>query len=247
MRGSGFENAMAPGAEVENPRRTMPFALATGLIACAILYALVQFVTVATIGARTSEYPLADTASVLLSHGGLFVAIAVMMSTYGWLAGDILLSPRIVYSFAKTGDAPHFLAKIHSGFHTPALAMLVYATLTWMLAVTGTFLWVAAIAAASSLILYIGVCASLIRLRKLAPNKDAFRVPFGPALAIIAICISLVLITALDIRASPVDEHNGVFGNCKLVVGKASLTSAAAGTGDDKSDQRFKVIGLVLT
>jgi basic amino acid/polyamine antiporter, APA family len=197
---SGFENAMAPGAEVENPRRTMPFALATGLIACAILYALIQFVTVATIGTRASEYPLADTASLLLRHGGLFVAIAVMMSTYGWLAGDILLSPRIVYSFAETGDAPHFLAKIHSGFHTPALAMLVYAALTWMLAVTGTFLWVAAIAGASSLILYIGVCASLIRLRKLAPNRDAFRVPFGPALAVVAICISLALITALDTR-----------------------------------------------
>ena len=197
---SGFENAMAPGAEVENPRRTMPFALATGLIACAILYMLVQFVTVATIGTIASEYPLADTASKLLSHGGLFVAVAVMMSTYGWLAGDILLSPRIVYSFAETGDAPHFLARIHSGFHTPALAMLVYAALTWMLAVTGTFLWVAALAAASSLILYIGVCASLIRLRKLDPHREAFRVPFGPALAVIAICISLALISALNVR-----------------------------------------------
>lgn len=197
---SGFENAMAPGAEVKDPRRTMPFALVTGLIGCAILYALVQFVAVATIGTKASEYPLAETASVLFSHGGLFIAVAVMMSTYGWLAGDILLSPRIVYSFAETGDAPHFLARIHSGFHTPAIALFVYAALTWMLAVTGTFLWVAAIAAASSLILYIGVCASLIRLRKLAPNRDAFRVPFGPTLAIIAICISLALISALDVR-----------------------------------------------
>ncbi len=197
---SGFENAMAPGAEVKNPRRAMPFALATGLIACAILYALVQFVTVATIGTRASEYPLADTASVVLSHGGLFVAVAVMMSTYGWLAGDILLSPRIVYSFAETGDAPHFLAKIHSGFHTPALAMLVYSVLMCMLAVTGTFLWVAAIGAASSLVLYCGVCASLIRLRRLNPKKDAFRIPFGPVLAVVAICISIALISALEIR-----------------------------------------------
>lgn len=78
---SGFENAMAPGAEVKDPRRTMPFALATGLIVCSIVYALVQFVAVATIGTRPSEYPLADTASVLLSHGGLFVAVAVMIST----------------------------------------------------------------------------------------------------------------------------------------------------------------------
>jgi amino acid transporter len=197
---SGFENAMAPGAEVKDPRRTMPFALVTGLVVCAVLYALVQFVTVATIGTTPSEYPLADTASVLVRHGGLFVAVAVMMSTYGWLAGDILLSPRIVYSFAETGDAPALLARIHSGFHSPTLALFVYAALTWMLAVTGTFLWVAAIAAASSLILYCGVCASLIRLRKLNPKRDAFRVPFGPILAVVAICISIALISALDIR-----------------------------------------------
>jgi amino acid transporter len=197
---SGFENTMAPGAEVKDPRRTMPFALWTGIVACAALYALVQFVAVATIGTKPSEYPLADTASVLLSHGGLFVALAVMVSTYGWLAGDILLSPRIVYSFAETGDAPQFLAKIHSGFHTPALALFAYAALTWILAITGTFLWVAATAAASSLVLYSGVCASLIRLRKMNPNKDAFRVPFGPVLAIVAICISLALVTALELR-----------------------------------------------
>jgi basic amino acid/polyamine antiporter, APA family len=197
---SGFENAMAPGAEVKDPRRTMPFALVTGLVACAVLYALVQFVTVAIIGTRPSEYPLADTASVLVRHGGLFVAVAVMMSTYGWLAGDILLSPRIVYSFAETGDAPEFLARLHPDFHTPALAVFVYAAMTWMLAVTGTFLWVAAIAAASSLILYCGVCASLIRLRKAHLTRDAFRVPFGPVLAVVAICISLALISALEVR-----------------------------------------------
>jgi hypothetical protein len=40
----------------------------------------------------------------------------------------------------------------------------------------------------------------LIRLRKLNPKRDAFRVPFGPILAVVAICISIALISALDIR-----------------------------------------------
>jgi APA family basic amino acid/polyamine antiporter len=96
---SGFENTMAPGGEVKAPRRTMPFALVTGLVACAILYALVQFVTVATIGTKPSEYPLADTASVLLSYGGLFIAVAVMMSTYGWLAGTFF---SLLASFTRS-------------------------------------------------------------------------------------------------------------------------------------------------
>jgi len=200
---AGFEDTLAPTGEVKDPRRTLPFALATGLLVCATVYALIQFVTVATIGTNTAAHPLAvsDTASVLLEHGGsLFVALGVMISTYGWISGNILTSPRIIYSFAESGDAPALFAKLHSQNQTPALAVVVYAVLSWVLAVTGTFLWVAALGAASSLILYSGVCASLIRLRRLRPAAQAMRVPFGPVLAVGAILISLALISALDFR-----------------------------------------------
>ncbi len=198
---SGFENTLAPSGEVKEPRRTAPFALFTGLAICAVVYALIQYVTVATIGARISEYPLADAASVLVGSIGVqLVAAAVMISTYGWLSGDILITPRVIYSFAANGDAPAIFAKLHPRYHTPALALLVYPTLMWILAVTGTFLWIAAVGAASSLLLYCGVCASLIRLRQTQPEEPALRIPFGPVIAVIAIGISLALISALDLR-----------------------------------------------
>ena len=72
------------------------------------------------------------------------------------ISGDILASPRIVYAFAESGDAPPFLANVNSTFRTPAFAICIYAALTWMLAVSGTFLWVAAVGGASTLILYSG-------------------------------------------------------------------------------------------
>lgn len=198
---SGFENTLAPIGEVKEPRKAAPFALFTGLLTCAVVYALIQYVTVATIGIRISEYPLADTASMLLRSGGaLFVAAAVMISTYGWLSGDILTTPRVVYSFAANGDAPAIFAKLHPRYGTPALALIVYSTLMWVLAVTETFLWVAAVGAASILILYSGVCASLIRLRKLRPQAQALRIPFGPVIAATSIGISLALLSVLDSR-----------------------------------------------
>ena len=98
---------------------------------------------------------------------------------------------------------------------------------------------VAAIAAASSLILYIGVCASLIRLRKLAPNRDAFRVPFGPVLAILAIFISLALITALDIRqvllmsvTALLATANWLWAKHHAAQGSVSQTISATGTSE---------------
>jgi L-asparagine transporter-like permease len=63
--------------------------------------------------------------------------------------------------------------------------------------VSGTFLWIVALSAASMIIYYAATCACLGRLRKLHPNADAFRVPFGRTLSIAAIGIALFLMTGL--------------------------------------------------
>jgi hypothetical protein len=57
-----------------------------------------------------------------------------------------------------------------------------------------------AMGGASTLIMYSGVCASLIRLRKLRPEAPALHIPLGAPLAVTAIGISLGLISALDSR-----------------------------------------------
>lgn len=196
---AGFEFAIAAGGEIEDPKRTVPFGLAVGLLVCALVYMLIQFVAVATIGTVPTQHPLADVAAVLLRRGGsLFVAIAVMVSTYAWISGQIVSSPRILYAFAANGDAPGVFARINPRFNTPAVAIIVFAAMVWLLAATGTYLWVVAVGAGALLILYCGVCASLIRLRRSQPQANAVRIPFGPALAVISIAISLTLISALD-------------------------------------------------
>ena len=209
---SGFENTMAPMGEVEQPRRTAPFALFTGLAISAALYALLEYVVLSTIGARGSEHPLADSASLLVgSRGSLFVAVAAMISTYGWLSGDVLTIPRVLYAFAENGDAPRLLGKLHPRYATPYLALIAYAVLAWLLAITGTFLWVAAVGGAAALILYCGVCAALLRLRTTNPPADALRIPFGPATAVIAIGISAALICSLDWRQGILITFTGLF------------------------------------
>ena len=136
---------------------------------------------------------------MLLRRGGtLFVAVAVMISTYAWISGSIVSAPRIVYSFAANGDAPSSFARIDPRFHTPALAIVTYALLMWVLAASGTYLWVAAVGAAALLIVYSSVCASLIRLRRIQPEAPALRIQFGPVLALTSIAISAALISALN-------------------------------------------------
>jgi APA family basic amino acid/polyamine antiporter len=197
---SGFQHAIIPGGEVKDPRRTVPFSLAAGLLVSMGTYALLQFVTVATIGTSTSSRPVADTASVLIGPvGGTLVAVAVMISTGGHVSSVMLHAPRLAFSLAAQGEFPTFLARLHPRFHTPTLAIVCYAALVWLLGVSGGFLWLLALTAASAMITYISICAALIQLRHRQPRADALRVPFGPVFSAIGITISLVLISRLQL------------------------------------------------
>jgi len=197
----GWEDSLIPAGEIKEPRRTIPVALSAGLMACALTYGLLQFVTVATVGTTSTDRPVADTASVLIGRGGaVFVGIAVMVSTYGWISGDMLNAPRLAYSLGAKGDFPSLFARLHPRFHTPATAIMLYALTGWVLAVSGSFLWAVALSAGSNMVYYAATSGALIRLRKLRPNADAFRVPFGPALSIIAIGLALALLAGLKRR-----------------------------------------------
>jgi basic amino acid/polyamine antiporter, APA family len=198
---AGWEESLIPTGEVREPRRTIPFAMVIGLIAAATVYTLLQFITVATVGSNATEQSLAQTASVLLGRSGAtLVSIAIMLATYGYMSANLLNDSRLAYSLAAQGDFPRIFARIHPRFHTPTVAITIYALTGWALAVSGTFQFVLALAAGATVIYYAAMCACLIRLRSLRPSADAFRIPFGPALSIIAVVISLTLMTGLTRR-----------------------------------------------
>jgi amino acid transporter len=143
-----------------------------GLLGCAAIYMLLQFVVVSTIGTRSTDAPLTATASVLLGRGGAgFVVIAALFSIYGWISASMLYAPRLAYSLSAQGDFPAMFARLHPRFHTPTAAILFYAVTGWALASSGTFLWLVALTSGTMMILYAGVCASLMRLRHVAPES----------------------------------------------------------------------------
>lgn len=198
---AGYDYALIPAGEVKDPRRTAPFALFLGLLVCAVVFVLVQFITVVTIGVGATDRPLAETASVLIGRGGgLFVTIAVMVSTYGWVSGGILTVPRLACSLASHGDCPVFLGRLHPHFNTPATAIVLYSALVWLLAATGTYLWLVALGSGALIVVYVATCAALIRLRQLRPQADALRIPVGRAFAVTGIIILIAVLTRLHGR-----------------------------------------------
>jgi amino acid transporter len=138
---------------------------------------------------------------VLIGRGGtLFVEIAAMISTYGWISASLLNSPRFILSLANREELPAMFGKLHDRFNTPSRAIVFCALLEWLLATTGSFRWALLLSSGAQMIYDGAICAALLRLRRVDPAGAAFRVPFGPVLAVLGIVLCAVLLGQVELK-----------------------------------------------
>jgi basic amino acid/polyamine antiporter, APA family len=200
----GFESALAPMSEAKNPRRDSVFALFGALLVCAAIYAMVQWVVVGVLGSNAvTDRPLAEVARITMgSHGAALVAVGALVCVFGYLSAKLLGMPRVTFALAEGGDLPSWFAMVSPKFHTPWFSILVYATVIWGLALSGSFTWNATLSVVARLFYYGVICAAVIALRYQQPNAARLRLPAGSFLAVVGILIALVLaIPALTVRA----------------------------------------------
>jgi basic amino acid/polyamine antiporter, APA family len=139
----GFEGALFVGGESTNPKRDTPIALLLALGIVCVIYTAVQFVTLATLPvAAASVRPLSDAAQRFLGPAGATaIALAALISAYGYLSANLLHSPRITFAMAEHGELPPFLAAIHPRYRTPYISIVVYAAAVFAFAALGNFTW----------------------------------------------------------------------------------------------------------
>jgi len=200
----GFESALAPMSEAKNPGRDAAFALFVALIACTVIYALVQWVVVGVLGpGATTDRPLAEVARITMGNRGAgLVALGALVSVYGYLSAKLLGMPRVTFALAKGGDLPQVFALVSPRFHTPWFSILFYAAAVWGLAMVGSFAWNVTLSVVARLFYYAVVCAAVIALRRKQPLAAGFRLPGGRILAVLGVGIAVVLATQVDLSKS---------------------------------------------
>ncbi|MCU1297571.1 MAG: hypothetical protein JWO91_1849 [Acidobacteriaceae bacterium] len=196
----GFETALAPMAEARDPRRDTVFALFAALVICTLLYTSIQWVVIGVLpDAAHSERPLADAARLIMGRAGAaLIAIAALVSCYGYLSAKILAVPRVTFALAERGDFPRFFAAIHPRFRSPYISILVFALFVWALSLLGSFSWNLTLSAVARLFYYAIGCAALPFLRKRYPGEAKFHLPKGNFLAVLGVLICSVLLTQVD-------------------------------------------------
>ena len=195
----GFEGALFVGGESTNPKRDTPIALLSALVGVCLIYTAVQYVTIATLpGAGLSERPLADAAQHFLGEAGAAaIALAALISGYGYLSANVLHAPRLTFALAKQGDFPAFLGIIHPGYRTPYISILVYSALVFLFALIGNFEWNALLSAASRLAVYIAMALAVPILRNRKDTNAQFLLPLPYVFSGLGVLFSIALATRM--------------------------------------------------
>lgn len=205
----GYEVVPVLGGETKDPRRTVPFALVMTIVIVASVTLLTQIVAFGTFPAiAASRTPLADSAAMFMgAAGAAMITVGAVFSTSGNNMGQALSGSRNLFALAEQGDLPKWFGYVHPTFRTPSNAIVVTSVVAFVLAVTGSFVTMAAASAISRLLVYVMTCASTIRLRGagfegrppadtggVAVKPAAFVLPGGPTIPVLAILSSLLIL-----------------------------------------------------
>jgi len=199
----GIESALTPSGEVRDPARTVPRAIFAALVLVTLIYMGIQVVAQGVLGpdlATNTKAPLAETAKRILGSGGqTLVILGTAISTFGYVAGDMLAAPRGIYALGRDRLLPAAIGSVHTRYRTPHVAILIHAVLCLGFALTGSFEKLAVLAVIATLIVYLICCLAAIQLRR-RDIRDEGAVPFklagGPVIPLIACAIVIWLMSA---------------------------------------------------
>lgn len=200
---TGVECALTPSGEVKNPARTVPRSILIALMVVTIFYVTLQFVAQGVLGAELAtnlKTPLAETARHIMGDGGAtLILVATAVSTLGYVAGDMLASPRAVYALGRDGLAPRLTASIHDTYRTPHIAIAIHAIACATFAISGSFASLAVLAVLAALTIYFICCLATIQLRRkgiTAGGEAPFTLPFGPLIPLLACGVVIWLMSS---------------------------------------------------
>ena len=203
----GYEIIAQSGEEAIDPKRNIPRAIFLAISIAVIIYILVS---VTAIGGTTpppgmkayqylgqqKEVAIVEVAQQVFPWGigGLLLLISGIVSTMSALNATTYSSSRVSFAMGRDHNLPAIFAQIHRKNHTPYWAVLLSGTLMLAMAWSLPIEDVAAAADIMFLMLFLQVNVAVMILRRKMPNMPrGFRIPWMPAIPLIAILLNGLL------------------------------------------------------
>ena len=179
------------------------------------------------------EAPLAAFAEVLIGPVGiLLLSATAMVSVAGNLLSAVAAVPRVTFALAEQRQLPGFFGEIHARWGTPAKSILFMSGLGAVLALSGSFVWLAVVSTLARMFAYGACIAALPAARRRAG------VPVRPAMWPIIIGGLVLCVWA----AAQSSAKSWTLLGALFVVGLVLYAIAARGKGSSTAADRVSAM-----
>lgn len=210
-----WNNVTFAAAEVRDPRRNLPLALGLGTATVSILYLLANLAYLRVLPfagdpagldalARGLQHAAQDRVGVAAAEvmfgpaGGVLMAVAIMLSTFGCVNGLVLAGPRVYYAMAEDGLFFARAGRLHPAFKTPVFGLAAQAAWAMVLCLSGSYGNLLDYVIFASLLFYFFTVLALFRLRATRPDLPrpvrAFGYPVVPGLYLVSVLALMVIL-----------------------------------------------------
>ena len=139
----GFQTSNYVAAEIREPRKNLPKALLLGVIGVIVLYVAANFIYVQALSpaglAATATPASAVMSRALGSLGGSLIAVAIAISTLGFLSQAMLSYPRVAFAMAEDGVLPRVFSRLGTRSRAPVAAIALLGALISATVLLGTY------------------------------------------------------------------------------------------------------------
>ena len=222
----GWVKASFVAGEVREPQRIVPKATVLAMLIVTGVYLLLNVAYCWVLPAdamANSKLVAADAAERVFNGGGKWIALLVMVSTFGAINAVILASSRVYFSMARRNVFPALLGHKHPRFHTPSASLVVQGLWCVALVFTGTFDTLTDTLIFVGWLFYAAGAYGVFVLRRKEPNTPRpFKVPGYPFIPA-AFVVFAAAFLALTI-------YNDVTGyRAAVAAGKPAIINCAFG------------------
>jgi len=198
----GWQNANYVAEEMKNPVRDLPIGLLAGTGLVVLVYGLVNFVYLRTLGhagLAATLTPASDAAGMLFGDTGDFlITLGIAISTFGFLHLTMLAPTRVYYAMARDGLFPQSVARLHPRFATPSVAIVIQTVWAIVLVLTGTYAQLVDYVVSADWIFFGLAGASLFVFRKRIPLAErpegVFVTPGYPFVPLLFVGVSILIV-----------------------------------------------------
>ena len=196
---TGWHNVTSASGEIRDATRAVPRALIFGIVAVMVVYVTINLAYVYSLSipemrgvVRIAEHAMG---AMLGATGAKLVAAAVVISTFGCNAANIIGMSRMCYAMSSDGLFFKRAAAVHPKYRTPHVAIVLTCAWSILLTLTGTYQQLITYATFAFVLFSVAVGLAIFKLRRSRPGVPRpYRTWGYPAVPVLFVLGSLGLV-----------------------------------------------------